>query len=70
VSGDDHNLQKDVEAQHGTSYFPAADHGYILITTRVPRLGKYGSLLMLNVFEADQARTLLTEKIGRSFKGM
>lgn len=70
VSGDDYTLQKDVEAHNVTSYFPAADHGYILITTRIPRVGKYGSLLTLNVFEADQAWTLLTEKTGRSVKGM
>jgi hypothetical protein len=70
VYRDDHAVGKGVEEYNIESYFPSANHGYILITTHLPWLEKYGCAVKLNAFDADQARTLLTEKIGRSVKGM
>ena len=70
VYRDDHAMGKGVEEYNIESYFPRANHGYILITTHLHWLGKYGCTVKLNAFDAYQAQTLLTEKIGRPFKGM
>jgi hypothetical protein len=66
------NLQKpqDPDAFDVEAYFPRADQGSILITTRLSRLEKIGNCLKLARMSEDQGKSLLEEKAGRPLEGM
>lgn len=63
------NVDQDYEASQGaetsdtydlTSYFPRADHGSILVTTRLPSLGDMGKSTEVTRLSQEQAITILS----------
>ena len=60
VDRDFHAEVKDSEAYDLESFFPAADHGSILITTRLPHLGEFGVATQVTRVDRDQALQILT----------
>ena len=58
----DHRTEvDDSQAYDIESYFPAADHGSILITTRLPHLRLYGNSTHISRVDSEQAFQILTE---------
>ena len=45
-------------------FFPSTDHGSIIITTRVTRLGELGSPYPVETLQSDEAATLLINSSG------
>ena len=50
-----------------TRYLSGADHGSVLITTRLAKLGDLGRSLRLDKVGKDQAREIFQKRYGRSF---
>lgn len=64
----DQSLQ-DADAYDVVSYFPNADQGSILVTTRLTRLGQLGKSLRLQGMTPEQGSRLLHSHIGRPVEG-
>lgn len=62
---------EDGQAYNVRSFLPAADHGSILITTRLPSLGELGKSIEVTRLGNDQALELLSDRSGlhRSLSG-
>jgi len=60
VDRDYHAEVEDSQAYDIESFFPAADHGSILITTRLPHLGEFGAATQVTRVDRDQALQILT----------
>ncbi len=59
----------DPQAYNIEKYFPRADHGYILITTRLSRLLASFERLRLEPVETEQARAMLEKNAGKVVDG-
>ncbi|KAI4287728.1 MAG: hypothetical protein L6R35_003007 [Caloplaca aegaea] len=55
---------EDGQAYNVRSFLPAADHGSILITTRLPSLGELGKSIEVTRLGNDQALELLSDRSG------
>jgi len=62
----DRDIQSDddIQAYDVTSFVPPADHGSILITTRLPSLGEIGKSTEITRLQPDQAVELLSNRSG------
>jgi hypothetical protein len=69
VDRDDSTKPRDVDAFNPEVYFPAADHGSILITTRLSQLEQLGDSLRLPRMSEDQGKSVLELRTGKSFPG-
>jgi hypothetical protein len=69
VDRDDSAELQDPDAFNPKTYFPSADQGSILITTRLSRLEQLGSSWRLSGMSEDQGRNLLELMAGTSFSG-
>jgi len=69
VDRDDSAILQDPDAFDPETYFPSADQGSILITTRLSRLEQLGSSWRLSGMSEDQGRNLLELRAGTSFAG-
>lgn len=65
------NVDRDVQAERADaqaydigSFLPAADHGFVLITTRLPSLGELGQTTEVTRLGSDQALELLSDRSG------
>jgi hypothetical protein len=65
----DHNDREDSQAYDVKGYFPHADHGSILITSRLASLQKCGSGVKVGTVAAAQARTILENNAARPLSG-
>lgn len=65
----DYHDKDDSEAYNVKDYFPHADHGSILITSRLASLQKLGSGLKIETVTAEQARAILENNAGRVVSG-
>jgi len=61
VDRDYHAEVEDSQAYDMESFFPAADRGSILITTRLPHLGEFGAATQVTRVDRDQALQILTD---------
>lgn len=59
----------DLQAYNVKDYFPHADHGSILITTRLASLLRLGSGVQVGIVAAEQARAILEINARRVVKG-
>ena len=60
----DHQAEmEDQQAYDIESFFPASDHGSVLITTRLPRLGGHGSATKVASFDQEQGRQIVRNNI-------
>lgn len=59
VDRDYHAEVEDSQAYDLESFFPATDHGSILITTRLPHLGEFGAATQVTRVDRDQALQIL-----------
>lgn len=55
---------EDVQAYDVISFVPPADHGSVLITTRLPSLGEIGKATEITRLRPDQALKLLSNRSG------
>jgi hypothetical protein len=60
---------KDPQAYDVNDFFPSAEHGSILITSRLAGLHRRGESLKLGTVDADQAKAILVNNAGRSIRG-
>jgi hypothetical protein len=60
----------DPQAYDSKDYFPPADHGNILITTRLGRLQRANASLRLGEVDNDVGREMLELRAGRKLPGM
>jgi hypothetical protein len=65
----DHDDQEDPQAYNVKTYFPHADHGSILITSRLTSLRRLGSGVKVGTVAAQQARAILENNAGRVIEG-
>jgi hypothetical protein len=65
----DHQDRDDSQAYDVKAYFPDADHGSILITSRLARLQRLGSGVKVGAVAAEQARAILENNAGRAIQG-
>ena len=56
---------EDLDAYDLVSYFPRADHGFILITTRLPSLGDMGTSTEVTRLSLEQAVEVLSSNCSR-----
>lgn len=56
--------EEDVQAYNVTSFLPHADHGFILITSRLPSLGELGKSTEVGRLNSEQALELLSNRSG------
>jgi NB-ARC domain len=61
---------KDPDAFDVTDYFPTADHGSILLTTRLSKLGEHGPDLQLSRVSEQQGIDILSTLVQRPHEGM
>lgn len=54
---------KDQQAYDLESFFPASDHGSVLITTRLPHLGDFGSATKVTSVDQEQGRQILRNNV-------
>jgi len=54
---------EDQQAYDLESFFPGSDHGSILITTRLPHLGEYGSTTNVTSVDREQGRKILRNNV-------
>ncbi len=54
---------EDQQAYDLESFFPVSDHGSILITTRLPHLGEYGSTTNVTSVDREQGRQILRNNV-------
>jgi hypothetical protein len=66
VDRDHQRPDKDSEAYDVEEYFPAADHGSVLITTRLPHLGQLGDRWELRKAEREQAKAIFGTWYGKN----
>ncbi|KAH8693322.1 hypothetical protein GQ44DRAFT_159935 [Phaeosphaeriaceae sp. PMI808] len=64
----DHLDKDDPQSYNVKGYFPPADHGSILITSRLASLQKHGSGVKVGTVAAEQARAILENNAGRDVK--
>jgi hypothetical protein len=69
VDHDYFNETRDPQAYNVQTYFPSADQGSILITTRLASLRRYGTDLKLITVNYMQGKAILENNIGRSVEG-
>jgi hypothetical protein len=55
---------EDIQAYDVTSFVPPADHGSVLITTRLPSLGEIGKSTKITRLKPNQALELLSNRSG------
>lgn len=62
----DRDVQSDqyIQAYNVMSFVPTADHGSVLITTRLPSLGELGTSTKITKLKPDQALELLSNRSG------
>jgi hypothetical protein len=65
----DHYDQDDLQAYNVQTYFPDADHGSILITSRLTSLQRLGVGVKVGTMAAEQARAILDNNAGRVVEG-
>jgi hypothetical protein len=65
----DHYDQEDPQAYNVQAYFPHADHGSVLITSRLASLQRLGSGVKVGTVAAKQARAILENNAGRVVEG-
>jgi hypothetical protein len=66
----DHTLQyKDPQAYDAKDFFPSADHGSIIITSRLSNLQRHGMGSKLGIVNDEKAMNILENNAGRSIKG-
>ncbi|KAI4122850.1 MAG: hypothetical protein LQ338_005584 [Usnochroma carphineum] len=61
---------RDPHAYNLEDYFPGADHGSILVTSRLRALRQYGDSLELTRMDEHQGRAVLETRIGRSLEDL
>ncbi|KAF1952142.1 hypothetical protein CC80DRAFT_495479, partial [Byssothecium circinans] len=61
----DYHDKDDVQAYNVKTYFPSADYGSILVTSRLASLQRLGSGLKVGTVEMEQARDILESNAGR-----
>jgi hypothetical protein len=64
----DHCDQDDPQAYNVKEYFPHADHGSMLITSRLASLQRLGSGVKVGTVAAEQARAILRTTLGERSK--
>ncbi|PSN58549.1 hypothetical protein BS50DRAFT_538593 [Corynespora cassiicola Philippines] len=64
----DHNDAEDSQAYNVKEYFPHADHGSVLITSRLAGLQRHGAGVRVGTVAAEQARAILESNAGREVK--
>ena len=62
-------LSEDLEAFDVENYFPKADQGHILVTSRLSSLCRLGTDMKLNPINAQQGESNLKSELGESFEG-
>jgi hypothetical protein len=65
----DHHDRGDLQAYNIQAYFPYADHGSILVTTRLSSLQRLGAGVKVGTVAAEQARAILENNAGRVVEG-
>jgi hypothetical protein len=65
----DHHDREDSQAYNVQQYFPHADHGSILITSRLTSLQRLGSGVKVGTVATEQARAILENNAGRVVEG-
>jgi hypothetical protein len=66
----DHRDREDTQAYSVQTYFPHADHGSILITSRLASLQRLlGFGVKVGTVAAEQARAILENNAGKSVDG-
>lgn len=65
----DHRDQGDAHAYNVQAYFPHADHGSMLITSRLAGLQRLGSGVKVGTVAGEQARAILENNAGRVVEG-
>jgi hypothetical protein len=65
----DHYDQDDPPVYNVQTYFPHADHGSMLITSRLTSLRRLGSGVKVGTLAAEQARAILENNAGRVVEG-
>ena len=63
-------VDHDPDAFNVESFLPAADHGSILITSRLTELKQLGDSHKLQVMNEDQSKNLIEFKTGKVLEGM
>jgi hypothetical protein len=61
--------QADSQAYNVQTYFPHADHGSMLITSRLASLQRLGAGIKVGTLAAEQARAILENNAGRVVEG-
>lgn len=64
VDQDMQSMEVDAQAYNITSFLPSADHGSILITTRLSSLGEIGKSTEVTRLRSDQALELISNRSG------
>ena len=66
------NVDRDYQAETGDqqaydieSFLPSADHGSVLITTRLPHFGEHGSTTKVTSVDQEQGRQILQNSVRR-----
>lgn len=62
----DRDYQAETEDQQAydiESFFPASDHGSVLITTRLPHLGEHGSATKVTSVDQEQGRQIVRNNV-------
>ena len=65
----DYDDKDDSQAYNVKGYFPPADHGSILITSRLASLRRHGSDIKVGTVAAEQARAILENNAGKDVEG-
>lgn len=66
----DYHDESDAQAYNVKEYFPDADHGSILITSRLVSLQQFGSGVKVGTVTAQQARAMLENNAKRTLEGI
>ncbi|PSN58931.1 hypothetical protein BS50DRAFT_316695, partial [Corynespora cassiicola Philippines] len=69
IDRDFHN-KDDSQAYDVKVYFPHADHGSILITSRLANLQRHGSGVRVGAVDTEQARAILENSAGKTIEDM
>jgi hypothetical protein len=64
----DHHKKEDSQSYNVKEYFPPADHGSILITSRLANLQRLGTGVKVGTVAAEQARAILENNAGRDIE--
>jgi hypothetical protein len=65
----DHHDREDLQAYNVQAYFPHADHGSMLITSRLSSLQRLGPVVKVGTVAAEQARAILGNNASRVVEG-